>query len=104
VRLQTLKTQNPQEIEGAFAAMIRERAGALLFLSDAIFYTQRRQIPELAAKARLPSISGASEYPEAGGLMAYRPNQPDLERRAATFVVWILKGAKPGDLPVDLRD
>jgi putative ABC transport system substrate-binding protein len=100
VRLQILKTRTPQEIEGAFAAMIKERAGAFLMLSDAIFFTQRRQIAELAAKGRLPSISGASDYPDAGGLMGYGANLSDLERRAATFVARILKGAKPGDLPV----
>jgi putative tryptophan/tyrosine transport system substrate-binding protein len=100
VRLQILKTRTPQEIEGAFAAMIRERAGAFLMLSDAIFFTQRRQIAELAAKGRLPSISGGSDYPDAGGLMGYGANLSDLERRAATFVDRILKGAKPGDLPV----
>ena len=81
--------------------MIRERAGALLILSDAIFFTQRRQIAELAAKERLPSIIGTRDYPDAGGLMAYGPNFLDLERRAATFVDRILKGAKPGDLPVE---
>ncbi len=76
---QTLEARNPQEIEGAFAAMIRERAGALLLLSDAIFFTQRRQIAELAAKGRLPSIMGTFFYPDAGGLMAYGPNFLDLE-------------------------
>ena len=101
VQPQTLEARNPQEIEGAFAAMIRERAGALLILSDAIFFTQRRQIAELAAKGRLPSIIGTRDYPDAGGLMAYGPNFLDLERRAATFVDRILKGAKPGDLPVE---
>ena len=102
VQLQPLEARNPQEIEGAFAAMIRERAGALLMLSDAIFFTQRRQIAELAAKGRLPSILGTNEYPDAGGLMAYGPNLADLDRRAATFVDRILKGARPGDLPVEL--
>jgi ABC-type uncharacterized transport system substrate-binding protein len=101
VQPQTLEARNPQEIEGAFAAMIRERAGALLILSDAIFFTQRRQIAELTAKGRLPSIIGTRDYPDAGGLMAYGPNFLDLERRAATFVDRILKGAKPGDLPVE---
>jgi putative ABC transport system substrate-binding protein len=101
VRLQTLETRNHQEIEDAFAAMIRERTGAFLVLSDAIFFTQRRQIAELAAKGRLPSITGTRDYPDAGGLMAYGPDQLDLERRAATFVDRILKGAKPGDLPVE---
>jgi putative ABC transport system substrate-binding protein len=101
VQPQTLEARNPQEIEGAFAAMIRERAGALLILSDAIFFTQRRQIAELAAKGRVPSIIGTRDYPDAGGLMAYGPNFLDLERRAATFVDRILKGAKPDDLPVE---
>ena len=101
VRLQTLEARNHQEIERAFAAMIRERAGALLILPDGIFLTQRRQIAELAAKGRLPSIMGTSDYPAAGGLMAYGANYRDLVRRAATFVDKILKGAKPADLPVE---
>ena len=100
VRLQTLEARNPQEIDSAFAVMTRERAGALLYPPDAIFFTQRRQVAELAAKGRLPSL-GTSDYPAAGGLMSYGPNIPDLERRAATFVDRILKGAKPGDLPVE---
>jgi putative ABC transport system substrate-binding protein len=101
VRLQTLEARNHQEIERAFGAMIRERAGALLILPDGIFLTQRRQIAELAAKGRLPSIMSTSEYAEAGGLMTYSASYIDLMRRAATFVDKILKGAKPGDLPVE---
>jgi putative ABC transport system substrate-binding protein len=100
VKLQTLEARSPQEIEGAFAAMIRERTGALLTHPDAFFFTQRRQIAERAVKGRLPSIWGR-DYAEAGGLMGYGPNTLDLERRAATFVDRILKGAKPGDLPVE---
>ena len=101
VQPQTLEAWNPQEIEGAFAAMIRERAGALLILPDAIFQTQRRQIAELAAKRRLPSIMGGTAYPDAGGLMAYSANIVDSEQRAATYVDKILKGAKAADLPVE---
>ena len=101
VRLQILEARNPPEIDSAFAAMTRERAGAFLGLSDAIFDTQRGQILELAAKRRLPSIFGNRENAEAGGLMAYGPNFLDLERRAATYVDKILKGAKPADLPVE---
>jgi putative ABC transport system substrate-binding protein len=101
VRLQTLEARGPQEIDSAFAAMTRERAGALLILPDAIFGNQRRQIAELAAKRRLPSLLGVGEYAEAGGLMTYSANNLDLERRAATFVDKILKGAKPADLPVE---
>jgi len=102
VRLQPLEARNPQEIDSAFAAMTRERAGALLILPDPIFGNQRRQIAELAAKRRLPAIYGGTpEYAEAGGLMVYGPNELDLNRRAATYVDKILKGAKPADLPVE---
>jgi putative ABC transport system substrate-binding protein len=102
LRLQTVDARTPQEIDSAFAAMTRDRAGALLIFPDTLFGTQRRQIAELAAKARLPAIhGGTSGYAEAGGLMAYSPNNLDLERRAAAFVDKILKGAKPADLPVE---
>ncbi len=101
VRLQTLEARNPQEIDSAFAAMTRERAGALVVLTDSIFTNQRRQIAELAAERRLPAVYGNSEHAEAGGLVAYGANFLDLERRAATYVDKILKGAKPADLPVE---
>jgi len=101
VRLQTLEARNHQEIERAFAAMNRERAGALLILPDGIFLTQRRQIAELAAKGRLPAVCRVREDAEAGCLMAYGANYRDLVRRAATFVDKILKGAKPADLPIE---
>jgi putative ABC transport system substrate-binding protein len=100
VRLQTLEARSPQEIDGAFAAMTRERAGALLVIPDTLFWNQRRQIVDLAVKRRLPSIRIGEAYAEAGGLMSYGPSYRDLERRAATFVDKILKGANPADLPV----
>jgi len=101
VRLQTLEARVPPEIDSAFEAMIRERAGALVVLPDPIFGNQRIQIAELAAKRRLPSVFGVRESVEAGGLMAYSANLLDLERRAATYVDRILKGAKPAELPVE---
>lgn len=101
VRLQTLEARTPQEIDRAFAAMTREQPGALVVLLDGIFTNQVRQIAERAAKSRLPSIYGLSEYTDAGGLMVYSSNPLELERRAATFVDKIFKGAKPGDLPVE---
>jgi len=101
VRLQTLEARDPQEIDSAFAAMTRERAGALVVLTDSIFTNQRRQIAELAAERRLPAVYGNTEHAEAGGLVAYGANFLDLERRAATYVDKILKGAKPADLPVE---
>ena len=101
LRLQTREARTPEEIETAFTAMTRERADALVILQDAIFTNQVKQIAELAAKSRLPSIYGLREYVEAGGLMVYSPNPLELERRAATFVDKILKGTKPADLPVE---
>jgi putative ABC transport system substrate-binding protein len=101
VRLQAVEARDPQGIDRAFAAMTRERAGALVVLPDAIFGNQSKQIADLAAKSRLPSICGIPEYGEAGGLIVYGANNLDLERRAAIFVDRILKGAKPNDLPVE---
>jgi ABC-type uncharacterized transport system substrate-binding protein len=101
-RLQILDARGPHEIDSAFAAMTRERAGALLIVPDVVFQTHRRQIAELAANRHLSSIYGGTiGYAEAGGLMDYGPNPLDLKRRAATFVDKLLKGAKPGDLPVE---
>jgi putative ABC transport system substrate-binding protein len=69
---------------------------------DAVFFAQRRQIAELAAKRHLPTVfSIGPEYAEAGGLMVYGPDLLDLERRVASYVDKILKGAKPADLPVE---
>jgi len=100
LRLQFLQARDPQEIDSAFAAMTKERAGALVVLADAIFTNQVKQIAELAVKSRLPSMYGLREYVDAGGLMVYSPDTLELERRAASYVDKILKGAKPGDLPI----
>jgi putative ABC transport system substrate-binding protein len=101
VRLQPLEARDPQGIDSAFAAMAKEQVGALVILVDAVFTNQVRQIAALAAKGHLPSIYGQREYAGAGGLIVYSSNPLDLERRAAIFVDKILKGAKPGDLPVE---
>jgi putative ABC transport system substrate-binding protein len=81
--------------------MTRERAGALLVLSDSMFIVQRERIADLAAKSRLPAMYGLRLHAEAGGLMAYGANLLDLVRPLATYVDKILKGAKPADLPVE---
>ncbi len=101
MQLQVLQARVPQEIDSAFAAMTRERAAAVVILADAIFTNQRRQIAELCMKRRLPSVYGVREYAEAGGLMDYSVDPVDLEGRAALYVDKILKGAKPGDLPIE---
>ena len=101
VKMQTVEASMPQEIAKGFAMMARQNAGALIVFADALINQQKTQIVELAAKHRLPSIASYGEYVEAGGLMSYGPNLRDPYRRAATYVDKILKGANPGDLPVE---
>jgi putative ABC transport system substrate-binding protein len=101
VRGLPLKAQTPQEIENAFSTMAREKPGAVIVVQDSFIIQQRHQIIELAAKHRLPSISGWREYAEAGGLMSYGANFADLYRRTAVYVDKIFKGAKPANLPVE---
>jgi ABC-type uncharacterized transport system substrate-binding protein len=81
--------------------MKKQRAGAVLVCGDRLFSTYRRPIFDLATKNRFPAIYSTKEYAEAGGLMSYGANFPDLYRRAATYVDKILKGTKPADLPVE---
>jgi putative tryptophan/tyrosine transport system substrate-binding protein len=95
------EARTPQEIETAFSMMTRQNAGAIIVPGDARFTPQYRQIAELAAKNRLPTISPRREYVEVGGLMSYGQNVADNFRRAAMYVDKIFKGAKPGDLPVE---
>ena len=101
LRLERVPASGLDDYDHAFAAMTRARADALLVLGDPIFWYQRARIVELAAKHRLPGMFGQREFVETGGLMSYGPNLPDNFRRAATYVDKILKGAKPGDLPIE---
>ena len=96
-----VEARTAPEIEKAFSAMAREKAGAVIVPRDGLFISQLRQIAELSAKHRLPSIAGVREYPEAGGLMSYGSDNTDNHRRAASYVDKILKGVKPADLPVE---
>jgi putative ABC transport system substrate-binding protein len=91
----------PDEIEHAFANLIKDRAQGLIVLPHAVTNANRARIASLAAGHRLPGTYPDSEYVEAGGLMSYAPNYSDQHRRAATFVDKILKGAKPADLPIE---
>lgn len=101
VQLQVVDVRDPRELEAAFVAMTKEKAGALTVLADPMFLSQRVRIAELASKSRLPATFNWRQYAEAGGLLAYGPDLADLWRRAATFVDKILKGTKPADLPVE---
>ncbi len=101
VKVQNLDVLDPKDIETAFRAASKERAGAVVLMASPVFLPQRTQIAELAVKNQLPAIFPQSEFVEAGGLMYYGTNTADLFRSAATYVDKILKGAKPADLPVE---
>jgi putative tryptophan/tyrosine transport system substrate-binding protein len=101
VRLQAVEARVPADIERAFSDMSRAHAGALAVLSTSMFASQPRRLAGLAARNRLPTVFPFRLYVDAGGLMSYGPNLADLFRRAATYVDKILKGTKPGDLPVE---
>jgi putative tryptophan/tyrosine transport system substrate-binding protein len=101
VSLQILHVQQPADLEIAFAAMARERAGGLVLVGAPFFETYLAAILRLTAQHRLPAISTQRSFAEQGGLMAYQEYTLDTERRVAVFVDKILKGAKPADLPVE---
>jgi putative ABC transport system substrate-binding protein len=101
VKLQNLDVLDSKDIETAFRAASKGRADGVLVLTSATLVPQRVQLAELAVKNRFPVMYSNSQYVEAGGLMFYGANVLDLDRRAATYVDKILKGAKPADLPVE---
>jgi putative ABC transport system substrate-binding protein len=101
VQLQLLEARDPNEFDSAFAAMAKERVGALLVLSDVIFNDHRSRLADLAALNGLPTAYGIRESVEAGGLMSYGPSFLDFYRRSTAYVDKILKGDKPADLPVE---
>jgi putative ABC transport system substrate-binding protein len=101
VKIIPLEAATPEEIDNGFSMLAKQNAGALIVGLDPFFIVQRRQIAELAAKNRLPSIATFREYVEAGGLMGYGQNLAEQYVLVANFVDKILKGAKPHDLPVE---
>jgi ABC-type uncharacterized transport system substrate-binding protein len=90
-----------KDVEPAFRAAVKGRADAILVLGSGIYASHRKQVVDLTVKNKLPAIYRSREYMEEGGLMSYGVNPFDLDRRAATYVDKILKGAKPADLPVE---
>jgi putative ABC transport system substrate-binding protein len=96
-----LAENEPTEYSSAFAAMSRDRPDALFVANSPVNFGHRNNIVELVTKARLPAIYHAQEFVLAGGLMSYGTNVPELFRQAAIFVVKVLRGAKPADLPVE---
>jgi putative ABC transport system substrate-binding protein len=101
VQFETFDIKASEDIQRAFLAASKGRANGLLVLSSPILFARRPEIVQLAAKNRLPATYFALEFAEDGGLICYGPSITDLFRRAATYVDKILKGANPGDLPVE---
>ena len=101
MHLQVVEARGAEDFDRAFSNMISGRADAMFVLSTPVFSAERRRLVELAAKNRFPAVYSYRVYVDAGGLMSYGPNLVDLSRRAAMYVHKILKGAKPGDLPVE---
>jgi putative ABC transport system substrate-binding protein len=99
LQLQPVPVRGPNDLDSAFKAM--RGADSLLQLDSPLFTTHRARVVGLAATSRVPAVYGFPETAEAGGLMSYGPDIPDIYRRAATYVDKILRGAKAGDLPVE---
>ncbi|MEO8135332.1 MAG: ABC transporter substrate-binding protein [Betaproteobacteria bacterium] len=101
VQLHSLEVRSSNDFDKAFEDATKARAGALFIIPDPVITPNLKRIADLAAGSRLPSIFHVSEFANAGGLVSYGPDRADLFRRAATYVDKILKGAKPGDLPIE---
>ena len=101
VRVQPLGVREPSDFDAAFSAMTRERPGGFFIISDALTMLHRRQVLDFAAANRLPAMYENNIYVNDGGLMSYGPSLADMWPRAAYYVDRLLRGAKPGDLPVE---
>jgi putative tryptophan/tyrosine transport system substrate-binding protein len=101
VTLQPLETRHPDELEQAFTAAVRERADALLVFTHGFAVLNRARIMELAVRHGLPTLYGWRDFVDEGGLMSYGPDIQVLVRRAASHVDRIIRGEKPGDLPIE---
>ena len=99
VRILALEARRPDDFDHAFATMAQQRAEALVVLADVMLIQERARLVDLAFAHRLPAVYGQDAFPD--GLVAYSASTRDLFRRSATFVDRILKGAKPGDLPIE---
>ena len=101
VRLLVVRVKGPADLDRAFSDMISARADALTVLSSPMFSAERKRLVDFAARNRLPTVFSFREYVDSGGLMSYGPDLAEMSRRSAGYVDRILKGAKPGDLPVE---
>ena len=101
LHLQRVEVRRREDFDDAFQAVLRQRSQAVIMVQSAVYASYRRELADTALKTRLATMSGETGYAAAGGFMNYGPNIPDSWRRAAGYVDKILKGAKPGDLPIE---
>jgi putative tryptophan/tyrosine transport system substrate-binding protein len=101
VPLQLVGARTPEEFEPAFGAVSQARADALFIMQDAMFFSHHPRLADLSIRHRLPTMHGAVEYAQVGGLMAYAVNRADAHRRVAGYVDRLLRGANPAELPVE---
>jgi putative ABC transport system substrate-binding protein len=101
IQLQLLDVRAAEDLDAAFAAILKERPEALFILADRVFLHNRARMMDFAARQRLPNINAYHELVQAGGLMSFGPSYEDMHRRAAIYVDKILKGATPADLPIE---
>ena len=101
IKVQQYDIRKSEDLDGAFAALRKERPDALLILADRVFLHNRQRIMDFTEEQRLPNVNAYKELVEAGGLISYGPSYEDMHKRAAIYVNKILKGAKPGNLPIE---
>lgn len=101
LQVEIMEVKDPKDFESGFSKIAEKGAGALLILTDVMFNAERQRIADLAIKKRLPAIYEFREFVEAGGLMSYGTNIVAVYRRLATYVDKIVKGARPGEIPVE---
>jgi len=101
IKLEPYDVRTSEDLDAAFSALIKQRPDALHILADRVFLHNRQRIVEFTARHRLPNVNAYRELVEIGGLMSYGPSYEDMHRRAVIYVDKILKGAKPGDLPIE---
>lgn len=101
LKLHVLHAKGPDDFDVAFRSMAAQNVGALLVMGDSMFFLHRARLVELALRHKLPSMSTQAQWAEAGGMMAYGPNIAELWRRGASYVDKILRGAAPGQMPIE---
>jgi len=100
LRVEIVNTRNPDEIDGAFASLLQQAAGALLVVDDPLFNSARSKLVALAMRNRIPTMYFQSEFVQVGGLISYASNYAERFRQVGIYTAQILKGAKPAELPV----